>query len=269
MAHQPEQSFRFLDLPPELRVMIYKEISIDTRTRHHTFHTLPKEDVIFSTAPKTAGAAITLVVKSLPTSLLATCRLINVEASPIMKPKIDKLRKEPMRFIIDSMSLPPLCINQRLFPYLVRKYQARIKDKNGRDDESELLGCLREDVRDLYPGLSTARVDSLSQLTLRWASSNHHRRPDTVMVAVIPLTGGSSASLKRSIVYAVLSRFPGTRLLPHGTRVEHFIHGEISQRLERAISSAVRYRRGTEWSNNDVSDVEWKEDWEETASVFK
>lgn len=49
--------------------------------------------------------SITLVTKSLPVGILATCRQIHEECKPILAPLLKQLKDEPMRLIIDSMSL--------------------------------------------------------------------------------------------------------------------------------------------------------------------
>jgi hypothetical protein len=60
MATQP---FRFLDLPPELRYIVYEQI--DSTTKHHTLESI--------NAPNNPST-VTLVHISLPVQILATCR---------------------------------------------------------------------------------------------------------------------------------------------------------------------------------------------------
>jgi hypothetical protein len=73
MATQP---FRFLDLPPELRCIVYEQIGI--RTKHHTLESTNAPDKYSET---------TLVSKSLPVQILATCRLINDEEGLFSAPQ--------------------------------------------------------------------------------------------------------------------------------------------------------------------------------------
>jgi hypothetical protein len=91
--------FRFLDLPPELRVMIYNRLP--STTRHCTL-----VDLMSSTKPPPLRAG--LAVKSLPVSLLSTCKLINHEATPVLLPRLQQLRAEPMRLITDTLYFEPV-----------------------------------------------------------------------------------------------------------------------------------------------------------------
>jgi hypothetical protein len=91
--------FRFLDLPPELRVMIYNRLP--STTRHCTL-----VDLMSSTTPPLTRAA--LVVKYFPVSILSTCKLIRHEATPVLLPRLQRLRAEPMRLITDTLYFEPV-----------------------------------------------------------------------------------------------------------------------------------------------------------------
>ena len=93
--------FRFLDLPAELRCMVYK--AIDVATRKETYNPTKKcepprvrmkRDDDFSNG----NGKLVLYRCVLPMSILATCRLVNQEASPIIAHKLQKMVKEPVRF---------------------------------------------------------------------------------------------------------------------------------------------------------------------------
>ncbi|KAF2247114.1 hypothetical protein BU26DRAFT_520381 [Trematosphaeria pertusa] len=81
--------FRFLDLPTEVRLIVYEYLPIKTRHRQLG----PKgEDFSF----------LKLITKSIPgISILATCGQIHAEALPILEPRISTLRKEPVRILSD------------------------------------------------------------------------------------------------------------------------------------------------------------------------
>ncbi|KAF1939325.1 hypothetical protein EJ02DRAFT_457082 [Clathrospora elynae] len=89
---RPLSSFRFLDLPTELRLMVYEYLPVTTR--HHVL-----QDP-HSNTPST----ITLVAKSLSVALLAANRLISEEAKQILSKKLAFLKTEPLRFIADATS---------------------------------------------------------------------------------------------------------------------------------------------------------------------
>jgi hypothetical protein len=83
--------FRFLELPPEFRDMVYERISPTTHK-----HILSTQDA--SGAP----TCITLIRQSLPVALLSTCRQIKHEAQPSFDDKYAALKNEPMRFVVND-----------------------------------------------------------------------------------------------------------------------------------------------------------------------
>ncbi|KAF2026071.1 hypothetical protein EK21DRAFT_116179 [Setomelanomma holmii] len=133
MDTQSTQGFHFLDLPAELRVMVYKEVT--TTTRHHTFTDRAGGAGLFFdyertsdwSFKKSSDSSFAPVVKYLPVALLSTCRLINIEATPIMKAKLDILRVEPLRFVIDSASLPRHDGLTDTFAYIIHNHVHRIE----------------------------------------------------------------------------------------------------------------------------------------------
>lgn len=90
MSASPGRPLSFLDLPKELRLMIYE--AIEVTHRHHNVALECTGDPIPYRKRKAASRYpeihITFIVKSLPMSLLATCQLIHQEASPILRTKI-------------------------------------------------------------------------------------------------------------------------------------------------------------------------------------
>jgi hypothetical protein len=92
------EPFRFMDLPAELRCAVYELLDAETRLRSiddlYICRHLGKK-------PSTSKAAI--MVKDVPTAILATCRIVNDEAAPILGPKLKKVRQnEPIHLILDS-----------------------------------------------------------------------------------------------------------------------------------------------------------------------
>ena len=124
MASQP---FRFLDLPKELRLMVYEFIPV--ATRHHVLRDFTFRDPhtnlrvrLFTPTDPEAVSTVTLVTKSLHvTCILSTCRLIHDEAKVVLAKKLDKLKSDPLRLIVDAPSIIPTldAWNASLLCYLI------------------------------------------------------------------------------------------------------------------------------------------------------
>jgi hypothetical protein len=91
-----DEPFRFLDLPAELRCMVYERLDIETRV--FTVSYLPSEP-----------GTISMAVKRLSKSILASCRLIYTEAASILTSRSQHLLDhEPLHFIVDTVSFDAL-----------------------------------------------------------------------------------------------------------------------------------------------------------------
>jgi hypothetical protein len=88
-----DQPFRFMDLPVELRFMVYEFLP---RTIKHTLVVTPA-----TLDPPEPQVELIMVTKHVPTAILATCREVYTEANTIVQ-KIVK------RFILDT---PPKIIH--------------------------------------------------------------------------------------------------------------------------------------------------------------
>ncbi len=105
MASTPlnQQPFRFLDLPQELRCEVYNNIEFPT-----TWHTLDRTQALFRgrdwPVPPTAQvyeSRVTLIRPHTPLEILMTCHLINEEARPILKRKMEYHKSQPIRYLVD------------------------------------------------------------------------------------------------------------------------------------------------------------------------
>ncbi|KAH7074439.1 hypothetical protein BKA63DRAFT_313648 [Paraphoma chrysanthemicola] len=104
MAVQTQQAFRFLDLPKELRFMVYERLPVTTRK-----HVL--EDPVQRKIQRQNGGmrsetmlnpSMTHVTKSVNVGLLRTCRLIYAEANRAIAAR---LQHEPTRYLFRIYSL--------------------------------------------------------------------------------------------------------------------------------------------------------------------
>ncbi|KAJ4366800.1 hypothetical protein N0V83_007325 [Neocucurbitaria cava] len=84
--------FRFLDLPKDIRLMVYEQLPY---TRN--FHNIPLRDLTHHLTivnPSVSGIRI-----------LATCRLINEEASYVLGPRMQHILQRPPKIIIEGEHL--------------------------------------------------------------------------------------------------------------------------------------------------------------------
>jgi len=104
-----QYTFRFLDLPSELRCIVYDHVDIPS-----VHHVLTRSDVDLHSSqwPPTAADApqssITFFRPGLPLDLLTTCRLVKQEALPILLARIKALESEPLNYLVDFAASVPL-----------------------------------------------------------------------------------------------------------------------------------------------------------------
>ncbi|KAI4659538.1 uncharacterized protein J4E79_006070 [Alternaria viburni] len=96
--------FRFLDLPAELRCMVYEAIDVATRKEKYkptTRHKPPSVHIKQDDGSSQGNGKLVMYRRVLPMSILASCRLVHQEAAPIIAQKLQKMVKEPVRFGMD------------------------------------------------------------------------------------------------------------------------------------------------------------------------
>ncbi|KAF2028448.1 hypothetical protein EK21DRAFT_20903, partial [Setomelanomma holmii] len=81
------QPFCFLDLPAELRCIVYEHIDISIHRQ-----------VVSSESVSGKASQIVLIRRCLPVSLLAACKLINHESMAVFTTKLREMQNDPLRF---------------------------------------------------------------------------------------------------------------------------------------------------------------------------
>jgi hypothetical protein len=99
------EPFRFLDLPAELRLMVYE--AIPNTTRRQTFEHVEDGQTL----------SVTLTKRCLLVSLLATSKYIHREAKQIIGKKLRQLELEPIRV---TTNLETLVIGDSVFLHSVK-----------------------------------------------------------------------------------------------------------------------------------------------------
>jgi hypothetical protein len=135
------ESFRFLDLPPELRLMVYETFEVETH--RHVLERCESLEHYWPDIPEDPSTVI-VIRKCVPyVNLLATSRFIDREVGPYIDRLLMMLEEQPLRFILDCRSFeelvrggviatwfersPRRTLDMHRFPLLPRKTQKLFK----------------------------------------------------------------------------------------------------------------------------------------------
>jgi hypothetical protein len=114
MTSATGHSFRFLDLPPELRCRVYEMIEFPT-----TWHVLERTQALLNTRhwpvpplKQVYDSRVTLRRPHTPhaAKILVTCHLIYKESPPILKRKVENCRIQPVRYLVDWCAVAALIV---------------------------------------------------------------------------------------------------------------------------------------------------------------
>jgi hypothetical protein len=176
---RPAQPFRFLDLPTELRLMVYEFLPV--RTHHHTFKypvTDPNEPPIGD-----VESDVTLVEKTIDVRIPATCQLVNVEATPILNARLDRLREEPWHFIVDSPSLRAFFGGHDLFYRVLKEFCSNTAFSTS-DVTIESVNYVEAQFQSFLGKLSYDGLQSLVRFFLICARFRNNRTPSSTLLVI-------------------------------------------------------------------------------------
>ncbi|KAH3953319.1 hypothetical protein HBH53_041170 [Parastagonospora nodorum] len=92
------EAFRFLELPAQLRCMVYEDLKIETR--RHVLKMSEALECKHWTVADGAHGSITLVRKLLAVAILATCWQVQCEVVEYLRSRLRDLKRDPVRFIL-------------------------------------------------------------------------------------------------------------------------------------------------------------------------
>jgi hypothetical protein len=214
MATHIDRPFRFLDLPPELRLMVYENLEFTTT---HTLKRLRRRKDNRDDRWKTAGD-LTLVVKFLSVSILATCQAINSEATPIMDRRLARLRSEPLRLVIDVSGIDFDFESYEEVMWRLAKHMERVREyQDDQISQGEPYDLLRAHLIECYC-IPISSADSFQHILISAVDSLWHFivTATSQYLSALPLDLQSPFSGQSGMTH----KFPGVAIVSFAMRRE-------------------------------------------------
>ena len=186
----PDSETHFTQLPPELRVMVYRYLVDDPRYLKTRIQ--PNADRTKSRAPRAYfGATVNLILVtfSLPVSILVTCHLVHNEALPIFQTALQTLLSQPARLVVE---LGDYRLTDTDIRWLVDSFQRCTSSSSNAAPESihnSTRDKLRRRPRHQHPRLTNdfqiAKIEVFSKQLARRARNSPTTTLDIVTVSVL------------------------------------------------------------------------------------
>ena len=147
--------FRFLDLPKELRYMVYEHLTISTKqylltpiegTSDFEVSVPPQKD---RGSSHTRPPALTITLHTLPVQIFSTCSLVYFEALPFLSRKLDAIRETVPRIAVD-----PECLDTSQTQQLFRELLARLDGHPFLTSQKLRFGTLHLTTQENTPPIS-------------------------------------------------------------------------------------------------------------------
>lgn len=265
-------SFPFMNLPLEVRLMIYERLPIEIKQYQFT-KSNPNGSNPYS---------FTIVSKSLDSAILTTNRQINSEAWPIIDRKLQDILQTPPRLIVDTLSSiklhkcgGPLWHISRIFAERARKANKNLRtvpylgtgmgagakryDPQADPDHARLAHLISRWIRGLeYQQMQSSQIHREGELVIEFALTNS----DELALELV------SYSL-RQLAYILFAEHGGLRFSLRSVRETAGALTEEMRIYEKGIIDKVLIGRSGNVSRAVqgacISIVEFNNDWSDRS----
>jgi hypothetical protein len=128
MAARPQPVFRFMDLPVELRLMVYEFFPITTR--HYVIYTRKSKRA----RPEHERPSLTVINLQVSVQVLRVCRTVQNEAQATMMSKIQRIKEQTPRIIVDSGATTLFSLKNGVLTHLTHWFRTLRDDKGANFD---------------------------------------------------------------------------------------------------------------------------------------